>query len=101
MAMSNTEVWEKTDKAWRTGIEGIHMQLMNILDSYGVKAVEPIGQSFDPYKHEAVGTEEVEDEALQDTVVSVLQRGYELTQNGNTETIRPARVTTGIVKNTN
>ncbi len=101
MAMSNKEVWEKADKAWRTGIEGIHMQLMNILDSYGVKAVEPVGQPFDPYKHEAVGTEEVTDEKLQDTVISVLQRGYELTQNGSTETIRPARVTTGIVKDNN
>lgn len=97
MAMGNTEVWEKADKAWRTGIEGINMQLMNILSSYGVTAVEPIGEPFDPYKHEAVGTEVVDDEKLQDTVVSVLQRGYEITQNGTTDMIRPARVTTGMI----
>lgn len=101
MAMSNKEVWEKADKAWRTGVEGIHMQLLNILDSYGVKAVEPIGEAFDPYKHEAVGTEVVTDEKLQDTIVSVLQRGYEMTQNGITELIRPARVTTGVINDTN
>ena len=98
MAMSNTEVWEKADKSWRTGIEGIHMQLLNVLDSYGVTPLHPLGEAFDPYKHEAVGTEEVEDEALQDTIVSVVQRGYEMTHNGTTEIIRPARVTTGILK---
>lgn len=98
MAMSNKEVWEKADKSWRTGIEGIQMQLMNILNSYGVTAVEPIGEAFDPNKHEAVGTEEVEDQKLVDTVISVVQRGYEMTQNGDTYLIRPARVTTGIEK---
>jgi molecular chaperone GrpE len=98
MAMSNVEVWEKADKSWRTGIEGINMQLMNILSSYGVKPVDPTGDAFDPQKHEAIGTEEVTDKALEDKVVSVVQRGYEMTQDGDTYTIRPARVTTGIVK---
>jgi molecular chaperone GrpE len=98
MAMSNTEVWEKADKSWRTGVEGINMQLMNILNSYGVKAVDPTGDAFDPQKHEAVGTEEVTDKKLEDTVVSVVQRGYEMTQDGDTYMIRPARVTTGIEK---
>jgi len=101
MAMGNTEVWEKADKAWRTGIEGIHMQLLNILSSYGVKAVEPVGETFDPHLHEAIGTEEVTDPKLQDTVVSVVQKGYELTQGEKTEIIRPARVTTGLLKETN
>jgi molecular chaperone GrpE len=98
MAMSNTEVWEKADKSWRTGVEGINMQLMNILSSYGVKAVDPTGDVFDPQKHEAVGTEEVTDKELEDTVVTVIQRGYEMAQDGDTYTIRPARVTTGIEK---
>jgi len=98
MAMGNTEVWEKADKAWRTGVEGINMQLMNILNSYGVKAVDPTGEAFDPQKHEAVGTEDVEDENLVDTVISVVQKGYEMTQDGDTYMIRPARVTTGKLK---
>jgi molecular chaperone GrpE len=98
MAMSNTEVWEKADKAWRTGIEGINMQLLNILSSYGVSTIEPAGEPFDPNKHEAIGTEEVTDEKLQDAVVSVVQRGYEITQDGDTHLLRPARVTTGIIK---
>jgi len=97
MAMGNTEVWEKADKSWRTGVEGINMQLMNILSAYGVKPVDPTGEVFDPQKHEAVGTEAVTDKKLEDTIVSVVQRGYEMTQDGDTHLIRPARVTTGIV----
>jgi molecular chaperone GrpE len=98
MAIGNTEIWEKADKSWRTGVEGINMQLMTLLNSYGVKAVDSTGDVFDPQKHEAVGTEEVTDKKLEDTVVSVVQRGYEMTQDGDTYIIRPARVTTGIEK---
>jgi molecular chaperone GrpE len=98
MAMSNAEVWEKADKSWRTGVEGIHMQLMNILNAYGVKQLDPSGETFDPQKHEAVGTEEVADKKREDAVVSVVQRGYEMTQDGNTYMVRPARVTIGIAK---
>jgi len=97
MAMSDTEAWEKADKAWRIGMEGIHTQLMGLLERYKVKSFDPKGEPFNPHKHEAVGMETVEDETLKDTVISVVQRGYEI-QNGDThEIIRPARVTTGII----
>jgi molecular chaperone GrpE len=95
MAMSDTEAWEKADSSWRKGIEGIHAQLQNILKDAGVSALNPVGEPFDPNKHEAVGTEEVTDKKLDDTVVSVMQNGYEITLDGKTEIIRPARVTTG------
>lgn len=96
MAMSDEEAWEKADASWRKGIEGIHAQLQNLLKSYGVKALNPVGEAFDPNKHEAVGTEEVTDKKLDDTVVSVIQNGYEITHDETTEIIRPARVTTGV-----
>ena len=98
IAMSDSEAWEKADTSWRKGIEGIHAQLMNILKEVGVSAINPIGESFDPTKHEAVGTEVVTDKKLDDTVVSVMQNGYEITHDGKTEIIRPARVTTGILE---
>jgi len=97
MAMSDKEAWEKADENWRKGIEGIHTQLLKILESYGVKAVDPVGEHFDPHKHEAIGTEEVDDEKLKDTVISVVQRGYEMTHGDTAEIIRPARVTTGVM----
>ncbi len=98
MAMSNKEAWEKTDEIWRKGIEGINNQLMRLLGSYDVKIIEPKGKPFDPYRDEAVGTEVVADEKLVDTVISVLQRGYEMRVGDTTEVIRHARVTTGILK---
>ncbi len=97
MAMSDKEAWEKADESWRKGIEGIHSQLKRILDTNRVREVDPQGETFDPNEHEAVGTEEVEDEKLQDVVISVIQKGYEITMGDKTESIRSARVTTGIM----
>ena len=96
MAMSDTEAWKKADSSWRKGIEGIHAQLMNLIKGYGVSVLNPVGELFNPNQHEAVGTEPVTDPKLDDTVVSVMQSGYEVTLDGTTEIIRPARVTTGL-----
>jgi molecular chaperone GrpE len=99
MAMSDKEAWEKAEPAWRKGVEGIHTQLMSLLQSYGVRGIHPeTGEAFDPHKHEAIGTEEVDNPKLEDTVVTVVQRGYEMQQGDSTEMIRHARVTTGTLK---
>ncbi|HEY0964819.1 MAG TPA: nucleotide exchange factor GrpE [Candidatus Paceibacterota bacterium] len=95
MAISNTEAWEKADETWRKGMEGIHMQLKKLLESYGVSAIDPMNEPFDPYRHEAIGTVRVSDKDLQDKVVAVLQRGYEIEMGDKKEVIRPARVSTG------
>ncbi|MEY3784121.1 MAG: hypothetical protein RLZZ230_443 [Candidatus Parcubacteria bacterium] len=99
MAMSNKETWEKADENWRNGVSGIYNQLMRIVDSYGVKAIDPAGEEFDPYRDEAIGTEVVEDEKMVDKVISVLQRGYEMKVGDSIEVIRHAKVTTGVLKN--
>jgi len=98
MAMADVEAWEKADESWRKGIEGIHTQLLQLLNTYGVREVSPKDEKFDPHKHEAVGTELVDDEKMQDSVIKVVQKGYEMTIDGNIEIIRPARVTTGTTK---
>jgi molecular chaperone GrpE len=95
MAMSDTVAWEKADSNWRKGIEGIHAQLQNILQSYGVVVISSLNQPFDPYKHEAIGTTPVTDKDLDGKVVSVLQSGYEMKDGDKMEVIRPARVSTG------
>ena len=97
MAMSNKEVWEKGDEMWRKGVEGISAQLNQILASNGVQSVDPTGDPFDPNLHEAIGMVPVAAEQV-DTVVTVMQQGYTITIGGKTETIRPARVTTGVLK---
>ncbi|MEY2665061.1 MAG: hypothetical protein RLZZ480_166 [Candidatus Parcubacteria bacterium] len=95
MARANKEAWEKADETWRKGIEGIHTQLQKLVESYGVSVIDPVGQSFDPYKHEAIGMSPVDDESLHEKVIVVLQKGYEIKVDDKMEVIRPARVTTG------
>ena len=95
MAMSNTEAWEKADKAWRSGVEGIYAQLSRLVESYGVSTINPLHEPFDPYRHEAIGTVAVTDKDMQDKVVTVMQRGYEIKTGDKVELIRAARVATG------
>ena len=96
IARSNKEAWEKADESWRKGIEGINTQLLKLIESYGVTVIDPIGQDFDPYRHEAIGMTPVTDKALDHKVINVLQRGYEIKVDDTMEVIRPARVTTGV-----
>jgi molecular chaperone GrpE len=77
MAMSNKEVWEKADENWRKGIEGIYAQLLQILRDGGVESVDPTGEQFDPNLHEAISTQEVADDQV-DEILSVMQLGYQI-----------------------
>jgi molecular chaperone GrpE len=95
MARANKDLWERADENWRKGIEGIHTQLQQLLTSYGVSEMKAEGMEFDPYKHEAIGMQAVTDKALDNQVVAVLQKGYEINTGEGVEVIRPARVTTG------
>lgn len=95
MAMSNKEAWGNTDSTWRKGIESIYNQLQSILTSYGVKEVTPLGEEFDPNKHEAMTNVPVDSKELHHKVVSVIQNGFVRTHNGKEQLIRPARVTVG------
>ncbi len=97
MAMADKEGWSKADANWRKGVEGIYSQLQSILNSYSVKVVNPVGEDFDPYKHEALSTLPVTDEKQHDKIMVVIQSGYEIQKNdGTTEMIRPARVAIGV-----
>ncbi len=91
MAMNNKEVWEKVDKNWRMGVEYIAAQLKKVLEDYGLKEIDPIGQQFDPMRDEAVEYVPVEDEKQKDTVVFVLQKGYSL----NGKVMKAPRVKVG------
>ncbi len=97
MAMINKEVWEKADETWRKGIEGIYAQLQSLLAQYRVTIIAPLGEQFDPRKHEALSTTPVSEKSKHDTVVAVIQNGYEIQGDGDTkELVRPARVAIGV-----
>lgn len=86
MAMKDTEAWNAVDESWRKGVEGIHQQLKRILDEHHVSPLDPTGETFDPNRHEAVGTAEHDGES--DIVLEVVQIGYE--RDG--AVLRPAKV---------
>lgn len=95
MAMHDKETWSKIDETWRKGIESIHSQLHNILDSYDVKEINPEGTEFDPNIHEAITNVPVNNKKLHNKVISVIQTGFVRIVGNKEELIRPARVTIG------
>lgn len=78
MAFSNKEAWSKVDPSWRTGVEYIHSQLLQVLAGHGLTQIDPIGAAFDPNEHTAIGTVPTEDPALDHRVAEVAQLGYRL-----------------------
>lgn len=74
-----------------TLVEGVSMverKLEKTLRAAGLEIVNPIGEPFDPTKHEAVGTEPAESPEEDGTIGRVYQAGY--TFRG--QLLRPARV---------
>lgn len=69
------------------GVELVGKQLVGTLEKFGLKAVEAVGEPFDPKLHEALQMVDAEDKAP-GTVVEQHRRGYVL----NGRLLRPALV---------
>jgi molecular chaperone GrpE len=69
------------------GLRAIHRRLAGLLEAQGVTSFDSVGHPFDPALHEAVGTEE-SDEQYPNIVLDELSRGY----RWGDELLRPARV---------
>lgn len=78
MAFANKEAWEKVDPSWRSGVEYIHTQLLQVLTGHGLSEVNPKGERFDPNLHTATESVPTTDPALAHTIAEVLQVGYRL-----------------------
>ncbi len=61
--------------AYRTGVQLIHKQLLDLLAKRGVSPIDTAGQQFDPHIHEAVAHEESADHAAGE-IIGELRRGY-------------------------
>lgn len=94
MAFGNKEAWEKISLDWRKGVEYIYSQLLSVLGSRGLKQNIPIGEIFDPMKHEAVETIDTENESEDQKIVAVVQKGYSL----GDRVIRAAKVKIALYK---
>ena len=77
---------EQTVDSFKSGVELTLKQLSSAFEKNALVEVNPIGEKFDPYKHQAIGMVDSEQEA--NTVVTVLQKGYLISER----TLRPALV---------
>lgn len=78
---------ELRDNAWVGGVMMIQAKFKKLLDDYNVTLIDPVGEEFDPNRHQAIGTGE-SDTYKSGQVIETLQKGY---QSGDT-LIRPALV---------
>lgn len=60
---------------WVQGVTLIQRKFTNLLGDYQVSTIDPVGEPFDPTRHEAIGVEEGS-EVEQGHVSTVLQKGY-------------------------
>ena len=75
------------DKDLREGVELIYKKMDKILKDEGVEEIETEHQKFDPYKHEALLTENTDDYENNE-IIQDLQKGYTL----NSKVIRYSKV---------
>jgi molecular chaperone GrpE len=73
-AISSLPADRQGDEAIK-GFGLIHRKLVSLLDSAGMKQIDPTGQPFDPAFHEALGHDEGAD-AKSGHITTVLQKGY-------------------------
>jgi molecular chaperone GrpE len=70
------------------GVDLVRQQFLAKLDGIGVRRLEPLGQPFDPSRHEAVSVIPVTDAAQDHQVCGVVRAGYLI----GDDVLRPALV---------
>ena len=71
----------------REGLELTLKMLSNVFEKYGISEVNPLGEKFDPERHQAMSVQDATG-AQPGTVTLVVQKGYLLNQR----LVRPAMV---------
>jgi molecular chaperone GrpE len=69
------------------GVRLVHEEILRALGRLGIQSYDPVGEVFDPHKHEAISQMPVEG-AEPGTVAQLWQRGYLL----GDEVLRAAKV---------
>jgi len=75
-----------TVESYKSGVELTQKQLTTVFEKFNIVELNPVGEKFDPHKHQAISM--VEADAEPNTVVQVLQKGYTLHER----VLRPALV---------
>ena len=69
------------------GVELVHKQLLNALNTHGLTPIEAVGETFDPYRHEALMAV-ASDDRPEGEVIEEFRRGYML----HTRVLRASQV---------
>ncbi|HET9578560.1 MAG TPA: nucleotide exchange factor GrpE [Usitatibacter sp.] len=81
LTVENTSV-----ESFKEGVELTSRQLESAFEKFAIRAIDPMGEKFDPHRHQAIS--QVQSDAEPNTVVTVLQKGYLL----HDRVLRPALV---------
>jgi molecular chaperone GrpE len=73
-------------QSYKDGVELTAKQLISVFDKFNIAEINPLGEKFDPNKHQAISM--LENSGEPNTVINVLQKGYTL----NERVLRPALV---------
>jgi molecular chaperone GrpE len=79
---------ERSDDPFVQGVSLVRQQFLNTLEGFGVVRLDPLGQPFDPERHEAVSTVASTAEAPDGQVSGVVKPGYLIGE----DVLRPAMV---------
>jgi molecular chaperone GrpE len=82
-----SEAGSEHSEAYRTGVELIYKQVLELLKRRGLRAIDAVGHDFDPHLHQAVTTE-ARDGARDGEVLEEFRRGYLIGER----LLRPAMV---------
>lgn len=81
LTVENTSI-----ESFKEGVELTARQLDSVFEKFAIREINPVGEKFDPHRHQAIS--QVESDQEPGTVVTVLQKGYLL----NDRVLRPALV---------
>src|SRR6266852_8844967 len=69
LTVENTSI-----ESFKEGVELTARQLDSVFEKFAIRPIAPLGEKFDPHRHQAISQAESDEEP--NTVVSVLQKGY-------------------------
>jgi molecular chaperone GrpE len=64
------------DDSYKTGVDLVYRQLLQVLNNAGLEVIEALGTDFDPTFHDAVGQVDTAEEADKGKVMIEIQKGY-------------------------
>jgi len=68
-----TMVHDPSSKSLKHGVEMLHKKFIHVLEKEGLSEMKALGESFDPYRHEAVRTVEGNEDGK---ITEVMKKGY-------------------------